>query len=208
MKKHLVIVTGLILLTCFVSAQDNGWKIAGNKITTRWAGKVDPLNPLPEYPRPQMVRSEWKSLNGLWEYAVTGSGESMPKTFQGRILVPFAIESALSGVNKPVGPDNILWYRTKFIVPATFKKKNILLHFGAVDWLSEIYVNGTKAGTHQGGYDPFTIDITSMIKGKGPQVLELRVTDPVDKGPQPRGKQVLNPGGIWYTSVTGIWQTV
>ncbi len=132
----------------------------------------------------------------------------MPKDFQGKILVPFAVESALSGVGKPVGPDNILWYRTKFTIPSTFKKKNILLHFGAVDWSSDIYINGIKAGSHKGGYDPFFFDITSLIKGSGPQLLELKVTDPVDKGPQPRGKQVLKPGGIWYTSVTGIWRTV
>lgn len=208
MKKKLIIISGLLLSTCFIYAQNTGWKITGNKITTPWAEQVDPLKPLPEYPRPQMVRNDWKNLNGLWEYAVTGKGESMPKTFQGKILVPFAIESALSGVEKTVGPDNILWYRTKFTIPPAFRKKTILLHFGAVDWLSEIYVNGSVAGTHQGGYDPFTIDITSLVKGNGTQLLELRVTDPVDKGPQPRGKQVLKPGGIWYTSVTGIWQTV
>jgi beta-galactosidase/beta-glucuronidase len=208
MKKYFLLFVISIIITGFISAQETGWKIAGDKITTQWAEKVNPLNPLPEYPRPQMVRSEWKSLNGLWNYAITPSGEPLPKSFQGKILVPFAVESALSGAGKPVGPDNILWYRTKFIVPSSFKKKNILLHFGAVDWLSDIYLNGVKVGSHQGGYDPFTFNITSFIKGSGPQLLELRVTDPVDKGPQPRGKQVLKPGGIWYTSVTGIWRTV
>jgi beta-galactosidase/beta-glucuronidase len=208
MKKYFLFLVISIVITGFISAQETGWKIAGDKITTQWAEKVNPLNPLPEYPRPQMVRSEWKNLNGMWDYAITSSGESLPKTFQGRILVPFAVESALSGAGKPVGPDNILWYRTKFTVPSSFKKKNILLHFGAVDWLSDIYLNGVKVGSHQGGYDPFAFDITSFIKGSGLQLLELRVTDPVDKGPQPRGKQVLRPGGIWYTSVTGIWRTV
>jgi beta-galactosidase/beta-glucuronidase len=191
-----------------ISAQKNEWKIAGDKITTAWAAKVDPLNPLPEYPRPQMVRNQWKSLNGLWEYAITPISDSMPKTFQGRILVPFAVESALSGVSKPVGPDKILWYRVKFTVPSTFKGKNILLHFGAVDWAADVYINGTKVGSHQGGYDPFSFDITPFLKGGIIPVLEVRVTDPVDKGPQPRGKQVLQPEGIWYTSVTGIWRTV
>ncbi|MCX6328496.1 MAG: beta-galactosidase [Bacteroidia bacterium] len=208
MKKYFLLLVISIVITGFISAQETGWKIAGDKIMTQWAEKVNPLNPLPEYPRPQMVRSEWKSLNGLWDYAITSSGESLPKSFQGKILVPFAVESALSGAGKPVGPDNILWYRTKLTVPSSFKKKNILLHFGAVDWLSDIYLNGVKVGSHQGGYDPFTFDITSFIKGSGTQLLELRVTDPVDKGPQPRGKQVLKPGGIWYTSVTGIWRTV
>lgn len=201
----------LLLTTALISGGINAqviWKIAGEKITTPWAEKVNPLNPLPDYPRPQMVRNEWKNLNGLWDYAITPEAEAMPKTFQGKILVPFAVESALSGVGKTVGPGNILWYRTRFTVPSTFRKKNILLHFGAVDWASEVFVNGVSAGKHRGGYDPFTFDITKLIKGSGPQLLELRVSDPVDKGPQPRGKQVLNPGGIWYTSVTGIWQTV
>jgi beta-galactosidase/beta-glucuronidase len=198
----------LIFISGFANSQNSGWQIAGEKIRTTWAEQVNPLSPLPEYPRPQMVRSLWKNLNGLWEYAITPSGESMPKTFQGKILVPFAPESALSGVNKTVGPDNALWYRTRYTVPSTFKGKNTLLHFGAVDWNAEIFINGVKAGSHTGGYDPFTFDITSLIKGGGQQLLELRVTDPVDKGPQPRGKQVLKPSGIWYTSVTGIWQTV
>lgn len=196
-----------ILLIQLLSSQESGWKIAGNKITTRWSADVNPLNPLPEYPRPQMVRDTWKSLNGLWEYAIISSSEPMPKIFQGKILVPFAVESALSGVGKNVGPDNVLWYRTKFTIPSTFRKKNILLHFEAVDWSAEVYLNGVKIGAHQGGYDPFTFDITSSINGSE-QLLELEVYDPVDNGPQPRGKQVLKPSGIWYTSVTGIWRTV
>jgi len=195
-----------ILFIQLLSSQESGWKIAGNKVTTRWSADVNPLNPLPEYPRPQMVRESWKSLNGLWDYAITPSAEPMPKSFQGKILVPFAVESALSGVGKNVGPDKILWYRTKFTVPSTFRKKNILLHFEAVDWSAEVYINGVKIGTHQGGYDPFTFDITQFVKDSE-QLLELKVSDPVDNGPQPRGKQVLKPSGIWYTSVTGIWRT-
>lgn len=208
MKKVIVSLSFLILSASLIKAQTTAWKIAGDKITTEWASKVDPQNPLPEYPRPQLVRSEWKNLNGLWDYAITPSSEEMPKTFQGKILVPFAVESALSGVQKQVGKDNILWYRTKFTVPPTFKGKNILLHFGGVDWEAEIYVNGIKAGSHSGGYDPFTFDITPFIKGVNQHTLELRVTDPADKGTQPRGKQVSRPGSIWYTSVTGIWRTV
>jgi|WetSurMetagenome_2_1015567.scaffolds.fasta_scaffold11575_2 beta-galactosidase/beta-glucuronidase len=207
MKKTILSLAAAILLMQSAFTQETQWKIAGNKITTQWSAQVNPLNPLPEYPRPQMVRPGWKNLNGLWEYAITPSSDNKPEKFQGKILVPFAIESALSGVGKNVGPDNALWYRTKFTVPSTFKKNNVLLHFDAVDWLAEVYLNGVKIGTHQGGYDPFTIDITQYIKGSE-QKLELRVTDPVDKGPQPRGKQVLEPEGIWYTSVTGIWRTV
>ncbi len=206
MKRSLCSLFILMLFVQSLSSQDAGWKIAGNKITTQWSASVNPLNPLPEYPRPQMVRETWKSLNGLWDYAITSSAEPMPKSFQGKILVPFAVESALSGVGKNVGPDNVLWYRTKFTIPSTFRKKNILLHFEAVDWSAEVYLNGVKIGTHQGGYDPFTFDITSFINGNE-QLLDLQVYDPVDNGPQPRGKQVLKPSGIWYTSVTGIWRT-
>jgi len=208
MKKYYSVFIILVLLSGITTAQNSGWKIAGDKIKTTWTDKVDPLNPLPEYPRPQMVRSEWKNLNGLWDYAITPESENIPKVFQGKILVPFAVESALSGVDKSVGTGNVLWYRTKFTIPSTFKKKKILLHFGAVDWLTDVYINGSKIGSHQGGYDPFFFDITDFIKGSKQQVLELRATDPVDNGPQPRGKQVLKPSGIWYTSVTGIWQTV
>ena len=207
MKKILLTFFELLLISGIGNSQTTGWKIAGDKITTKWSADVNPFNPLPEYPRPQMIRSEWKNLNGLWDYAITPSGDPAPKNYQGRILVPFAAESALSGVNKPVGPENALWYKTKFTVPATFRKKIVLLHFEAVDWLADIYINGIKAGLHQGGYDPFTFDITALLKN-GDNLVELKVSDPVDKGPQPRGKQVLRPGGIWYTSVTGIWRTV
>lgn len=131
----------------------------------------------------------------------------MPASYQGKILVPFAVESALSGVGKTVGKDSLLWYKSSFTIPSSMKGKNILLHFGAVDWQTEVYVNGKKIGMHEGGYDPFSFDITSAVK-KGNQQLEVRVWDPTDDGPQPRGKQVKNPEGIWYTPVTGIWQTV
>jgi beta-galactosidase/beta-glucuronidase len=155
-----------------------------------------------------MVRGNWKNLNGQWEYAVLPKESAKPSAYQGSILVPFAIESALSGVKKTVGKDSVLWYKETFSLPASMKGKTILLHFGAVDWEAELYVNGKKIGMHQGGYDPFSFDITNTINQKKDQQIELRVWDPSDEGPQPRGKQVRRPNGIWYTPVTGIWQTV
>jgi len=208
MKRILFSISLFFGITISLFPQTGSWKIAGDKITTQWSAKVDPANPLPEYPRPQMTRDIWKNLNGLWDYSINPSADPLPSTFQGKILVPFAVESALSGVGKPVGPDNALWYRTTFSIPSNFKGKNVLLHFEAVDWESEIFLNGVKIGSHKGGYDPFSFDITTNIKKGATQTIELKVTDPVDKGPQPRGKQVLKPGSIWYTSVTGIWRTV
>lgn len=200
-----------VVSVCFFSITtfaQTPWKIAGDKITTPWAAKVDPANPLPEYPRPQMVREKWTNLNGLWQYSILPkSSETIPATFDGKILVPFAVESALSGVGKTVGKDSVLWYQRNIALPAGYTKGNVLLHFGAVDWLCSVYINGKLAGTHQGGYDPFSFDITSLINKKGTQVIAVSVWDPSDDGPQPRGKQVRKPEGIWYTPVTGIWQT-
>jgi len=206
MKK--ILVSLLIFTGITVMAFSQDWKIAGDKIRTSWADKIDPAKCLNEYPRPQMVRDKWKNLNGLWDYAITADSETLPLNYDGKILVPFPVESALSGVNKIVGPGNVLWYRTMITIPSEMRGKNILLHFGAVDWQSDVFIDGVKIGSHQGGYDPFYFDITEAVKSRGSHRLELRVKDPVDNGPQPRGKQVLKPGGIWYTSVTGIWQTV
>jgi beta-galactosidase/beta-glucuronidase len=208
MKKYLLIIAGLVISVSLMKAQKTDWKIAGDKIVTPWAEKVNPVAPLPEYPRPQMIRSEWKNLNGLWEYSITPVSSERPTSYKGKILVPFPVESALSSVKKAVGKDSLLWYKTIFMLPPAMKGKNILLHFGAVDWKSDIYINGVKVGSHEGGYDPFTIDITSGIKKGDRNTIELSVWDPCDNGPQPRGKQVSRPGSIWYTSVTGIWQTV
>jgi beta-galactosidase/beta-glucuronidase len=192
-----------------VGATAQTWKPAGDRILTEWAAKVDPRQPLPEYPRPQLVRSTWQNLNGPWQYAVLpASAQSIPTAYAGNILVPFAIESALSGIGKPVGKDSALWYQRTVTIPATFKNKRTLLHFGAVDWQCDVYVNGKKVGAHQGGYDPFSIDITTALNKSGNQQIAVRVWDPTDEGPQPRGKQVNKPNSIWYTPVTGIWQTV
>ena len=180
---------------------------AGDRIMTDWASQVSPDNALPEYPRPMMVRSDWQNLNGLWQYAITPKGEKAPKNYDGDILVPFCIESALSGVQKEVGADNALWYSKSFSVPSKWKNGRVLLHFGAVDWMTDVWVNGVKVGSHTGGYAPFTFDITQALQSKDNEIV-MRVWDPTDVSYIPRGKQVRKPSGIWYTSVTGIWQTV
>ena len=184
------------------------WKPVAGKITTPWANSVSPANVLKEYPRPQMVRDTWLNLNGLWEYKIQPVSAGKPASFDGKILVPFAVESALSGVGKMVGKENQLLYRRTVTLPSTFKGKNVLLHFGAVDWKCEVFVNGKRIGDHQGGYDPFSFDITTALNKSGAQEILVSVWDPSDDGPQPRGKQVKNPHSIWYTPVTGMWQTV
>lgn len=203
--KQIILFVGLTF-SSFVFAQN--WTPAGDKIKTVWAEKLDPSAPLPEYPRPQMVRDAWQNLNGLWNYAILPQGSNIPAQLEGKILVPFAIESSLSGVQKNVGSTQELWYQRTFTVPSGWKSKKLLLHFGAVDWKTDVWINGIKVGTHQGGYTPFSFDITPFILKDQAQNLVVKVWDPADQGFQPRGKQVSQPHGIWYTSVTGIWQTV
>jgi hypothetical protein len=183
------------------------WQPAEGPLKTRWTKDVTPEKAWPEYPRPQMVRKDWTNLNGLWQYAIQPEGESKPTKWEGEILIPFPIESALSGVKKSVRPDQQLWYRRTFSLADETKNQRQLLHFGAVDWKCAIWVNDKKVGEHTGGYDPFTFDITDAIQ-KGENELVVAVTDPTDTANQPRGKQVLKPHGIFYTAVTGIWQTV
>ncbi len=206
-----IILTGAILLHLCLSARA-AWKPADGPLMTKWAKEVSPEKAHSEYPRPQMVREDWLTLNGLWDYAIKPKDASRPDSFDGQILVPFPIESALSGVMKPVGPDNRLWYRRTFTIPDKWNlpadKKRLLLHFGAVDWDATVWVNGKEVGNHKGGYDPFTFDVTDALTPSGDQEIVLSVWDPTDAGTQPRGKQVRKPGGIWYTAVTGIWQTV
>lgn len=204
MKKTLLVGCALAMA---LGAQAQ-WKPAGDKIKTPWAEQVNPKNVLPEYPRPQMERADWQNLNGEWEYAIRPVGQTEPQAFDGNILVPFAVESSLSGVMKEVGDKNELWYKRTFSVPANWKNKDIMLNFGAVDWKADVFVNDILIGSHQGGFAPFAFNITPYLNGKAAQKLVVRVWDPSDKGFQPRGKQTSNPEGIWYTPVTGIWQTV
>ena len=204
MKKNFLAVLFALALCSPTFAQ---WKPAGDKIKTPWGEQLNPKNVLPEYPRPIMERHEWKNLNGSWNYAITKKGEAAPGNYQGEILVPFAVESSLSGVGKRINEHQELWYQRTFDVPSSWKGKQILLHFGAVDWKADVWVNDVKVGEHTGGFTPFYFDITSALN-KGNNQLVVKVWDPADRGEQPRGKQVERPEGIWYTPVTGIWQTV
>lgn len=204
MKKNFLTMLLALALCGSTFAQ---WKPAGDKIKTSWGEQLDPKNVLPEYPRPIMERNDWKNLNGLWKYAITPKGTPAPAAYQGDILVPFAVESSLSGVGKMINEKEELWYQRTFDVPSAWRGKQILLHFGAVDWKAEVWVNDVKVGEHTGGFTPFYFDITSVLN-KGNNDLVVKVWDPSDRGEQPRGKQIANPHGIWYTPVTGIWQTV
>ncbi|MDO5524152.1 MAG: glycoside hydrolase family 2 TIM barrel-domain containing protein [Bacteroidia bacterium] len=197
----------LIFALFFALSSSAQWQPAGDKLKTRWASQINVNNVLPEYPRPIMQRAEWQNLNGLWNYAILPVGKQAPASYDGEILVPFAVESSLSGVQKRVGRDNELWYQREFTVPAKWRNNNILLHFGAVDWKADVWVNDVKIGQHTGGYTPFSFDITPALK-TGDNKLVVKVWDSTDQGFQPRGKQVNRPEGIWYTPVTGIWQTV
>lgn len=206
MRAGLFTVVAFGLLT---AARGDDWAPAKGPLMTRWAADVDPEKPLPEYPRPTLVRETWRNLNGLWEYAVTPKDQAQaPNAFAGKILVPFPIESALSGVMKRVSDQERLWYRRTFEVPEEWRAGNVLLHFGAVDWETTVYLNGKELPTHRGGYDGFSFNIAPLLREGAAQELVVSVYDPTSSGTQPRGKQVNDPEGIYYTPITGIWQTV
>ncbi|ERI89739.1 glycosyl hydrolase family 2, sugar binding domain protein [Clostridiales bacterium oral taxon 876 str. F0540] len=183
------------------------WSPVPGNILTRWAGDIDPCNVLPEYPRPQMRRNSWMNMNGVWDYVIKPIKEDMPSDFQGKILVPYPLESSLSGVKRTLLPDEKLWYRRSFTINDTFKGNRLLLHLGAVDWKAEVWINNIKVGEHTGGYYPFTFEITEFIKD-GENEIIVAVWDPTDTYGQERGKQTLKPSGIFYTPVSGIWQAV
>lgn len=176
-------------------------------LKTRWAATVNSTNVWPEYPRPQLVRADWQNLNGLWDYAITESTTNQPAKFTGKILVPFPVESSLSGVATNLDEQSQLWYWRSFAVPKEWQGRRVRLHFGAVDWRCQIWVNGRNVGQHQGGYDAFSFDITDALQWSGAEQISVCVTDPTE-GDQPRGKQSRKPEGIFYTANSGIWQTV
>ncbi|MCW2882288.1 MAG: glycosyl hydrolase family 2 [Sphaerisporangium sp.] len=180
-------------------------------LRTKWAKDVDPANPLPEYPRPQLTRDQWRNLNGTWQFAPAKQDEAPPfgRDLTEKIVVPYPVESVLSGIGRH---EERMWYRRTFTVPNSWKVRaggdRLLLHLDAVDWESTVYVNGKQVGTHKGGYGHYSVDVTDALKPSGKQELVVGVYDPTDKAHHPIGKQRLNPGGIMYTSASGIWQTV
>ena len=190
-----------------MNSQEFKWLPAGNKIKTNWGINLNQNNIWQEYPRPQLERKDWINLNGLWSYSITDLNALKPGNLDEKILVPFSLESSLSGVMKSLNEKQILWYYKEFEIPENWKNKNILIHFNAVDWKCELFINDIKVGEHIGGYSEFNFDITKNLK-EGKNKILLKVFDPSDKGYQPVGKQSLNPNGIWYTSISGIWQTV
>ncbi len=206
MRKLFIAIAALALASC-AQQEVRQWAPVEGNISTRWAAEVDPANVHPEYPRPQMVRADWQNLNGLWDYAIT-KADTNAFDVQGAILVPFALESSLSGAGKRITKGDALWYERTFTLPKEWKGRDIMLNFGAVDWYAEVYVNDKKVGEHKGGYDPFSFNITPALKRFGKQTLTVKVQDATDNSFQPRGKQIGYPGIIWYTPVSGIWQTV
>lgn len=181
--------------------------LASTPLTTPWTADVSPANALPDYPRPQMLRPDWLNLNGLWDYAITGNTIQPPAVYQGKILVPYPVQSMLSGVRRTLDDGSTLWYHRSFRVPAAWAGRRIILRFGAVNWQTRVAVNGRQVGAHHGGYDAFAFDITGYLKPDAPQELTVAVSDPIE-GDQPRGKQSRHPEGIFYTASSGIWQTV
>lgn len=209
MKKYLITSAAAVAVAFVINAQE---QLPVPPIATPWSETVTPDNVWQQYPRPMMARQQWKNLNGEWDYAILPVGSATPAEYDGTILVPFPVESYLSGVGRTVGNKNELWYRRCFTVPAEWTGEHVNLNFGGIDWQADVWVNDVLVGSHKGAYSPFSLDITEALVA-GDNKLTVRVFDPTDKGTQPRGKQVIDPEnvrpkGIWYTPVTGIWQTV
>lgn len=180
-------------------------------LSTPWGAELDHGSVLQEYPRPQLVRDSYLNLNGYWQYAITSTRQSAIPAgddWDGQILVPFSPEAPLSGVGRQLQPQQVLWYRRTVVLPAGFAGERVLLHFGAVDQSCTVTLNGTEVGGHDGGYLPFSLDVTDALVSGAEQDLVVRVRDISDTGYHSRGKQTLDRGGIWYTAQSGIWQTV
>ena len=204
MKPNFLPFAFLVVLNSFCQE----WQPLDGKIMSRWAKEVTPDNVWQEYPRPQFERSTWKNLNGMWDYVILKPNQPKPKSYEGKILVPFSFESALSGVGRSITPEEKMWYRKKFIIPSEWKGKRILLNFEAVDHDTNVWVNDIFVGSHKGGFDRFSFDITTFLNVRGNQTIEISVKDGTNLSPQLRGKQHFKPSGIVYTPVSGIWQTV
>ncbi len=204
------IVLFFLIAVCWSGslAQPVSFPQATMKMSTRWSSEIDQDNPHSEYPRPTMERKDWLSLNGRWYFATSGKDAGVPTDFKKIIIVPFPVESALSGINQKIAPENKIWYKRTFFIPEEWSGKLVQLHFGASDWETTVFINGKEIGKHRGGYDPFSFDISPYLDERGVQEIIVSVWDPTDSYHQPRGKQKLDPAGIWYTPVSGIWQTV
>lgn len=220
--RRLTATTGLLALvaTALVgtgmspaAAAPAAWEPKPAPMTTPWTNQVPVDKPLPEYPRPQLTRPDWTNLNGIWDFAVTGRDAGQPATFPEQIRVPFVAESALSGIQRRITENDKLWYKRTFTVPANWNNRRVKLHFGASDWQTTVWVNGTQVGVHKGGFDSFAYDITPQLNG-GTNTVVVSVYDPSQTGGQAVGKQRVNDvkphpgGGIFYTAASGIWQTV
>tara|TARA_R110002050_G_scaffold188756_9_gene323415 strand:+ start:285 stop:2624 length:2340 start_codon:yes stop_codon:yes gene_type:complete len=197
----------IIFIATLANAQDGKEDVLKFSMKTRWSDQVNENNPWNEYPRPQLKRDNWINLNGHWDYAITPIQNTLPSKYDGKILVPFAVESELSGVKKMIDENKNLWYKKNFNVEKLNPNEHIHLNFGAVDWQAEVYINKKFVGVHKGGFTSFSFDITEYLNENDGNEIIVKVWDPTDKGTQPRGKQTQTPGGIWYTPVTGIWQT-
>ncbi len=209
MKYSLILAAALVagLSSSCLREADTTWQPAESPLLTRWAKDIDPVSPWPEYPRPDLVRDQWMSLNGLWDYAITLKDAEFGEP-EGKILVPYSVESALSGVRRRVTDSLALWYSREFMLPKEWNGQQMILNFEASDWETSVWIDGKLAGKHSGGYDPFSFNISPLLADSKKHKILVRVWDPTDRGRQPRGKQVTKPGGIWYTPTTGIWQSV
>ncbi|MBT7465877.1 MAG: beta-galactosidase [Bacteroidetes bacterium] len=211
--KRFSLVSSVFLLTalffsCQTDSADLQWESKQAPIMSQWAQDVETDQPWDLYPRPIMERKNWTNLNGLWEYAITGIDDPRPEIMDGAILVPYPVESALSGVMKRIDKNNLLWYKRDLQISGRLKSQRLLIHFEAVDWHAKVWIDNKEIGEHKGGYSPFSFDISDYVNPGKEHELWISVWDPSTEGTQAVGKQNTNPSGIWYTPSSGIWQTV